>query len=99
MKPVTFIRYVPPHGHKMPGHFNLPDEVADKAHALQALGLGFELELLRTDEASLTLVGDNAEGERDDLDIVVVPNAPDVVKAGAIALIERAHAQHCGSEA
>ena len=99
MKPVTFTRYVPPDGRKVPGHFNLPNEVADKAHALQELGLGFELELLRTNEASLTLVGDNEEGERDDLDIEVVANAPDAVKSAAERLIERAHAQHCRSAA
>lgn len=99
MKPVTFTEYVLPRGDKRPGHFDLPNEVADKAHALQERGMGFEIERLTTGEISLTIVGEDQDGEEGDLDIEVVPNQPGMVTAGATALIERAHAQHCRSAA
>lgn len=99
MKPVTFTEYRLPRGEKKPGHFDLPDDVAEKAHALQEKGMGFEIERLSTGEVSLTVVGENEDGEEGDLDIEVVPNANGMVAAGATALIERAYARHCGEPA
>lgn len=99
MKPVTFIRLVHPSGRRTPGQISMPGDVADKAHALQEKGLSFEIDHLQSGEVSIGLIGQDHEGAPVVTDEEVVNNNPTAFEAGATALIERAHARHCGEAA
>ena len=88
MKPVTFTEYRLPGGRKV--HIDVPDKVADRAHALQGQGMVFEMEKLTTGEISLTMVGEGEDGDECDLEIELTENGPGKIRDAAVRLIDRA---------
>lgn len=71
---VPFTQYLLPDGRRQIIFIDIAPDLATKAHQLIALGLAFEIEVLRTGEVSATIT-DPLQG---DLDISVFPNDPGV---------------------
>ena len=76
---ILFTQYFRPDGKTEPVTIHLP-EIQRQADELLALGYRFECEVLRTNEASFTIIHPARESEGD-LAIEVVPNGPEVPAA------------------
>lgn len=77
--PVT--QYLFPHGRQREESIKRPREIADLAFKCIDAGMRFEAEVLTTGHVSLTVVGEDADGEECDLAVRVCQNGPAVVDA------------------
>lgn len=90
---IDFTEYVLPNGRQRVLKISVPDDIGKMARDIENDGeRRFECETLRTGQISLTIVGENDDGDQDDLDIEIAdsPHTRDVVLA---TLIKRFHAK------
>lgn len=73
---ITFIQYEPPNGRFKTVTIVRPDHVERKASEIEELGYRFEIELLSTGHASITIGDDDADYAH-----VIVTNGPGVPEA------------------
>ena len=78
---IPFTQYMLPDGRKKDTGIERPAAIEALASKIIEAGFRFEAEVLGTGSVSLTIVGQNEEGEEDDLDIEVVENGPEVREA------------------
>lgn len=73
MRPIAFIQYLRPNGHKQCVQIERPDPVVVKADFIRLHGFRFEVEELMTGQVSMTIADDN-----DDYAIRICENGPAV---------------------
>ncbi len=73
---IEFIQYLRPDGRKTLAYTEIPDKHQDRVTAIRKAGYRFEMELLKTNDVSLTISDDE-----DDWVCIVVPNGPLVLPA------------------
>lgn len=90
---IDFIEFVPPKGRQRPLQISVPDDIGKMARDIENDGeRRFECETLSTGHISLTICGENDDGDQDDLDIEIARSQ--LTRDGALAaLIKRFHAR------
>lgn len=83
---IVFTQFVRPHGERRAESVRRPQPVEDAARKLVEAGCRFEIEVLRTGEVSMEVMGPD---EDDSLWIEVCPNGPAVPEA-VDRLVEKA---------
>jgi hypothetical protein len=78
---ISFTQYLRPDGRRKEGGFDRPEEIEELAKGLQARGVYFDAEVLRTGQVSLTAEREDDDGEVDLLAIEVVANGPGIGQA------------------
>ena len=93
MKGIPFTQYLMPFGDQRAQWIDRPGDVEQKAMAVIALGARFEMEMLRTGEASFEVVRD-VDGEPETVAAEICANGPEVL-ATIDKLVGDAHARLC----
>lgn len=90
-KGIPFTQFLMPFGEKRPQWIDRPADIEEKAKAVIAAGGRFEMEMLRTGEASFEVVRE-VDGETESIAAEVCSNGPDVI-ATVDKLVSDAHAR------
>lgn len=89
---IDFIEYILPNGRQRPAQFVVSDEIGEMAREIENDGeRRFECETLSTGQISLTICGENEDGDQGDLDIEIAEKG--LVDVALPRLITRFHAQ------